>query len=85
MGLANVNATCVQTTISVAHFMNFQPSLKEIRDTVTAFNLFIRDLGHVISIFPCQKAQISNNMTALATRFYFHLWFWEIVTIHGYI
>ena len=59
MGLANVNATCVQTTISVAHFMNFQPSLKEIRDTVTAFNLFIRDLGHVISIFSCQEAHDS--------------------------
>ena len=30
---------------------SFQPSLMEIRDTVTSFNLFICDLGHVILIF----------------------------------
>ena len=46
-----------------------QPSLTEIRDTVTSFNLSIRDLGQVISIFSCQKAHISNNMTAFGNPF----------------
>ena len=43
--------------------------LTEIRDTVTSFNLFIRDLGHVFSISSCQKAHISNNMTAFCHPF----------------
>ena len=46
-----------------------QPSLTEIRDTITSFNLFICDLGHVISIFFMPKAQISNIMTAFGHPF----------------
>ena len=49
--------------------LHVQPSLTEICYTVTSFNLFIRDLGHVISIFSCQKAHISNNMTAFGHPF----------------
>ena len=47
----------------------YQPSLTEIRETVMSFNLFIRDLGYVIAIFSCQKAQISNNMTTFGHPF----------------